>query len=53
MSEQDVKEALKEAIKEWLDDKILQFGKWSLGALASAGLFALVYFILSINGFHK
>jgi hypothetical protein len=53
MSEQDIKEALKQAIKEWMDEKVLLFGKWSLGTIASAGVFALAYFILSVNGFHK
>lgn len=53
MSEQDIKEALKEAIKEWMDDKVLQFGKWSLYTLACSGIFTLAYFILSVNGYHK
>ena len=53
MSEIDIKEALKEAIKEWMDDKVLQFGKWSIVTLACSGIFALAYFILSVNGFHK
>lgn len=53
MSDEDTKEALKEALKEWLDDKILLFGKWSLTTVASAAVFALAYFILTMNGFHK
>ncbi len=54
MNEEDaMKKALKEALKEWLDDKFAVFGKWSMSALAAAGLAALVYFILSINGWHK
>lgn len=53
MSEADIKAALKEAIKEWMDQKVLLFGRWSLGAVASASVFALAYFILSVSGFHK
>lgn len=53
MSEQDIKAALKEAIKEWMDQKVYQFGKWSLVTVACSGVFALAYFILSVNGFHK
>ena len=47
------KDAVKEALKEWLDEKFTQFGKWSAGALSAAGLVALVYFILMMNGYRK
>lgn len=52
MSEQDeaMKAAVKEALREWLNEKFTQFGKWSLGSLAALGLAALVYFILAMNG---
>jgi hypothetical protein len=45
-----LKASVKEALKEWLDEKILIFGKWSIVTVASAGLVAIVYFILSLNG---
>ncbi len=48
-----IKEAYKEAANEFLNDKFALFGKWSLGALAALGLTALVYFILSMSGWHK
>jgi len=51
--DEQIKRALKEAMREWLDDKFAAFGKWSLASLGAAGLFALVYFILSLNGWHK
>lgn len=44
------KRLVKEAIKEWLDEQFARFGKWSLAALASLALAALVYFILSVSG---
>lgn len=44
------KEAFKEASKEWMDAKFVQFGQWSLGTLAAIGVAALAYFILTING---
>lgn len=53
MSDADTKAALKEALKEWLDDQFATFGKWSLGAIAAAGLCALAWFILTANGWHK
>lgn len=48
-----LKEAYKEAMKEWLDDQFSKFGKWSLFAIVSAGLTALIYFILTVNGWHR
>lgn len=45
-----IKEAMKEAFKEYVDEKVRQFGKWSLRTIAVAVLAALLYFILSING---
>lgn len=49
----DMKQAVKEALREWLDDQFARFGKWSAGAVAAMGLAALVYFILTMNGWHK
>lgn len=48
-----VKEALKEALKEWLDTKFALFGKWSMASIGAAALAALIYFILTTNGWHK
>ncbi len=45
-----LKSAVKEALKEWLDEKILTFGKWSLMTVTAAALAAVVYFILALNG---
>lgn len=53
MSDREVKQALKEALKEWLDDKYAEFGRWSFRTILVAGLAALVYFILSMNGWHR
>ena len=47
------KEALKEALKEWMDEKFALFGKWALTSFCVAAFTALVYFILSMAGWHK
>lgn len=44
------KEVVKEALKEWLDEKLLTFGKWSLGSLGAAVLVLIVYMILTTHG---
>jgi hypothetical protein len=53
MSEQDQKEVLKEALREWLDDKFTVLGKWTARALAAAVFAAIVYFLLWANGLSK
>jgi hypothetical protein len=47
-----MKEALKEAIKEWINEGTSSFGKWVLRLLGGAAFFALLYFLLWINGWH-
>lgn len=41
------KEIVKEAIREWLDEKYAAFGKWTFHGLLAASLCALVYFLTS------
>jgi hypothetical protein len=55
MSQDDaMKAAVKEALKEWLDEKWTQFSgnftKWALGMLAATALAAVVWLILTANG---
>ena len=46
------KAIVKEAIREWLDEKYSAFGKWTFHGLLAAALCALVYF-LSTHGWIK
>lgn len=49
--EQDpMKSAVKAALKEWLDEKFAEVGKWSVRGILAAGLAALAYFILTYHG---
>ena len=48
-----VKAAAREAIREFLDDQFAMFGKWSMRVLAAVILSALVYFVLSMSGWHR
>ena len=52
-TDEEMKKIYQEALQEWLDKKFAEFGKWSFYSLLAAGLFALVYFILWANGWHK
>lgn len=47
------KRLIKEALKEWLDEKFTTLGKWTAGGFAAASLAALVILILWTSGWHK
>lgn len=53
MNKEDMKAAVKDALKEWLDEKFAMFGRWGLGSLAALGLAAVVYFILWAYGWRR
>lgn len=53
LGKEDTKAVIKEALKEWLDEKFAAFGKWSLVMLASTVLVAFLYFVLWVQGWHK
>ena len=50
LTRRDVKEALKAGIKEWMNENITSFGKWSLKSLVILAFCALVYGILITHG---
>lgn len=52
LDKEEVKQATKEAIKEWMDEKFAQLGVWSMRTILIAALGALTYFILGANGWH-
>jgi hypothetical protein len=45
-----MKAAVKAALKEWLDEKFAEVGKWSVRGILAAALAALAYFILTYHG---
>ena len=50
MNPDDHKEAIKEALSEWLDDKFSEFGKWSLKGMVAFALVGLVYLWAASHG---
>lgn len=53
LNKEELKEVFKLALKEWLDDKFTQFGKWSAYTIAAAVMGACVYFVFWVEGFKK
>ena len=54
MSEEELrlhKEAVKEALQEWLDKQFAMFGKWTLTGLLAAAFVGAVYLWLASKGF--
>jgi uncharacterized iron-regulated membrane protein len=55
--DEEMKAAVKEAIKEFLEEKwrdvTSSFGKWALGLIAAAALAGIVYFIAWANGWRQ
>lgn len=49
----ELKQVIKEAIKEWLDEQATILGKWSFRFMASSAIAALAYFILTNNGWQR
>ena len=49
----EMKAAVKEALKEWMDEKFKQVGMFTVNGILVAGLGALVYFILTYSGWHQ
>ena len=45
-----VKEAIKEAVNEWLTNQYAAFGKWTATGIA-AGLFVLLVKVLVVEGY--
>lgn len=50
MNPDDHKEAIKEALQEWLDEKFIEFGKLSMKSILALALAGLVYLWSVTNG---
>lgn len=45
-----IKQALKEGLREWLDDQFAEFGKWTMRAALAALLAGIVWLSLVSSG---
>lgn len=51
LDREEQKEIVKDAIREWLDEKYSAFGKWTLHGLLAAALGAIAYYLVTHGGF--
>ena len=47
----DQKELIKEAIKEWMDEKYAEIGRWTVRTLITVSLSALLFWYIKTQGF--
>jgi hypothetical protein len=47
------KQAVKEALREWLNEQFAAFGRWSFYGLLASAFAGLVYLALVGAGWHK
>jgi hypothetical protein len=50
MTPEQQKQAIKEALEEWLDKQFTSFGKWSLKGIVAVALAGLVYLWAMTHG---
>lgn len=53
LSEDQVREALKEAFREWLDARYAEVGRWTVGAFFIAVFGGLVWIAMTTAGWHR
>lgn len=53
MTKDEQKEIVKEALKEWLDDKLASFGLLSLNLIMATALAGLLYVFIKTDGWTK
>ena len=51
--EEETKRIVKEALREWLDEKYAEFGRWSIHGILAALLAATVVLVFWSQGWHK
>lgn len=52
MNSDETKAALKEALKEWMDENFAQFGRWSFYSLLTLVSGGLIYLFLVTRGWN-
>lgn len=51
MTEPDQKEIVKQAIKEWMDERYADIGRWAVRSIVVAGVTSFLFWYISVRGF--
>ena len=51
MTDPDQKEVLKQAIKEWMDDRYAEVGKWAVKVLLTAAVTLILWKYIELRGY--
>jgi hypothetical protein len=51
LGDKDQKEVIKQAIKEWMDDRYAEVGKWFIKSLLIAGVTSFLFWYISVRGY--
>lgn len=53
-SKNELKRIMREALREWLDEQTMKFGRWTLRWIVLASIGMILYFVLIAQGWtHK
>lgn len=52
MTEPDQKEIVKQAIKEWMDERYAEIGKYAVRSLVIAGVTYFLFKYIEFRGYH-
>jgi hypothetical protein len=51
LNPQEQKDLVKQAIKEWMDEKLRDFGWWWFKTIGVAGLTLLLFYYIQVRGY--
>lgn len=51
MTDKDEKDVLKQAIKEWMNERYAEVGRWAVKTILVAGLTLLVFKYIELRGY--
>lgn len=51
LNHDDQKEVMKQALKEWMDERYADVGRWAVKTLLVAGVMSFLFWYIQVRGF--
>lgn len=51
MTDRDQKEVMKDALKEWMNERYAEVGRWTVKTLLVAGVFSFLFWYVQARGY--